>query len=163
MNILLDLQYADDLDDKELTTVPSQQQIAASLNTALSILKEKNIVSDNTVEISVRIVSKDESQILNTTYRDKSKPTNVLSFGSEIPDYIESDHIGDLVICAKVVEQEALEQNKKLIHHWTHMLIHGLLHLLGFDHIDPIDAEAMEGLEVIILNQLGIDDPYTTV
>lgn len=162
MDILIDLQYAEDLSDEVLSSVPEHQQMLTWINAALAQLRQDEKFGD-TIEISIRIVSEDESQQLNSVYRNKHYPTNVLSFVNELPDYIESFHIGDLVVCAKVVETEAKEQNKGLHHHWAHMLIHGLLHLLGFDHIDQTDAEEMESIEVIILNQLGIDDPYTTV
>ncbi|MEE4244633.1 MAG: rRNA maturation RNase YbeY, partial [Kangiellaceae bacterium] len=96
----------------------------------------------------------------NSQYRQKDKPTNVLSFAADIPNYIESDLLGDLAICAVVVEQEALVQNKKLSDHWAHLTVHGCLHLLGYDHIEDSDAEKMEALEVTALRKLGIDDPY---
>ncbi len=145
-----------------MSLVPGHQQMVAWIQVALETIHSKESLKDS-VEISVRIVSEDESQLLNSTYRNKDKPTNVLSFATDLPDYIDSIHIGDLVVCAKVVAIEAKEQNKSLSHHWAHMLIHGLLHLLGFDHIDKIDADEMESLEVVILNQLGIDDPYARV
>jgi probable rRNA maturation factor len=84
----------------------------------------------------------------------------VLSFPSEVPDFVESDHLGDLAICAAVVAREAAEQGKAINDHWAHMTIHGVLHLLGFDHIEIAEAKAMEGLERRILSDLGIADPY---
>ncbi|WP_271273214.1 rRNA maturation RNase YbeY [Aliamphritea hakodatensis] len=114
----------------------------------------------DTAELSVRIVDEAESQQLNNDYRGKDKPTNVLSFPFEVPEGIELDLLGDLVICAPVVSREADEQNKPLMHHWAHMVIHGCLHLLGFDHINDADAEEMEALEVKLLSQLDISNPY---
>lgn len=111
-------------------------------------------------EICVKIIDYGESQYLNHTYRDKDKPTNVLSFPSEIPDFVDSDHLGDLAICAPIVEQEAKEQNKPLMHHWAHMAIHGVLHLLGYDHIEEEDAVAMESLEIKLLAEFSIENPY---
>lgn len=111
-------------------------------------------------EICIKIVDEIESQDLNHTYRNKDKPTNVLSFSADLPDFVESDYLGDLAICASVVEQEAMEQNKILTHHWAHMSIHGMLHLLGYDHIEDEEAEEMEALETEILSGLGIADPY---
>ncbi|WP_448552497.1 rRNA maturation RNase YbeY [Thalassotalea montiporae] len=111
-------------------------------------------------ELTIRLVDAAESQSLNHTYRDKDKPTNVLSFPFEVPEGIEMDLLGDLVICAQVVENEAKEQNKTRAAHWAHMTIHGCLHLLGFDHISDDEAEEMEALEIDILKNLGFNNPY---
>ena len=111
-------------------------------------------------ELTIRIVDVEESQSLNHTYRDKNKPTNVLSFPFEVPEGIEMDLLGDLIICADVVATEANEQDKTLSAHWAHMTIHGCLHLLGFDHIDDDEAEEMESLEIDILKKLGFNNPY---
>ena len=115
---------------------------------------------DALTEMSIRIVNENESQQLNHTYRHKNKPTNVLSFPFENPPGIELPLIGDLVICAQVVRREAEQQNKAEIAHWAHMVVHGCLHLLGYDHIEDEEAERMENLERRILSQLGFDDPY---
>jgi len=112
-------------------------------------------------EVTIRIVEEDEGKALNQTYRQKNYATNVLSFPFDAPEGIEMDFLGDIVICAEVVNREAQEQNKPRESHWAHMVVHGVLHLLGFDHIEEIDAEQMEALEVDVLNKLGIDDPYT--
>lgn len=115
-------------------------------------------------ELTIRIVDVEESQTLNHQYRDKDKPTNVLSFPFEAPENLpDFPLIGDLVICASVVEQEAQEQGKPLKNHWAHMVIHGILHLLGYDHIDDEEAEEMESLETDILSQLEIPDPYQEI
>ncbi|MDM7861207.1 rRNA maturation RNase YbeY [Alteromonas sp. ASW11-36] len=111
-------------------------------------------------ELTIRLVNSDESQQLNAQYRGKDKPTNVLSFPFECPPEVDIPLLGDLVICADVVEREATEQNKPLNHHYAHLTIHGVLHLLGFDHIDPEQAVEMESLETRLLAKLGIDDPY---
>ncbi len=121
---------------------------------------EHALVTDNDIEMTVRIVGTEESQSLNAQYRGKDKPTNVLSFPFEAPAQIELNLLGDLVICAPVVEQEALEQNKPLRAHWAHMVVHGTLHLQGYDHIKDTEAEQMENLEIRILQQLGFDNPY---
>ena len=97
---------------------------------------------------------------LNLTYRGKDKPTNVLSFPFEAPPGIEMPLLGDLIICRQVVEQEASEQGKPLEAHWAHMVVHGSLHLLGYDHIEDDEAEEMEGLETEIMLALGYEDPY---
>lgn len=111
-------------------------------------------------ELVVRIVGREESRQLNREYRGKDKPTNVLSFPFEAPAVVESDLLGDLVICAPVVTEEALAQDRPPQAHWAHLLVHGVLHLLGFDHINEQEAEVMEGLEVEILESLGFPDPY---
>jgi probable rRNA maturation factor len=111
-------------------------------------------------EVCIRIVTDEESRELNHTWRGKDSSTNVLSFPFEAPPGVPTDLIGDLAICADVVAREAQEQNKPLLHHWAHMVIHGLLHLIGFDHINDIDAEEMEALEINLLAQLGISNPY---
>ncbi|HSG04481.1 MAG TPA: rRNA maturation RNase YbeY [Marinobacterium sp.] len=111
-------------------------------------------------ELCIRIVTSEESQQLNRDYRGKDKPTNVLSFPFEAPPGLPINILGDLAICADVVAKEALEQNKQLAHHWAHMVIHGTLHLLGFDHINDQDAEIMEAMERELLARLDIPDPY---
>ena len=111
-------------------------------------------------EVCICIVSPEESQQLNNDYRGKDKPTNVLSFPFEAPPEIPVSLLGDLAICADVVASEAQEQGKPLRNHWAHMTIHGVLHLIGYDHIKDADAEAMEALEVEILASLDIPNPY---
>jgi len=116
-------------------------------------------------EVVVRLVDEAESAELNETYRQKNGPTNVLSFPFEKPeglpeDALSSDTLGDLVICAPVVLKEAAEQGKKVTEHWAHMVIHGCLHLQGYDHINNDDAQVMELLEIQLLNNIGISNPY---
>lgn len=151
----LDLQLA-----YEGQNIPSEAQFQLWAKTALSAFKEQ-------AELSIRIVDNAESQELNREYRGKDKPTNVLSFPFEIPEelaHLDADEIGyligDLIICAPVVEQEAQQQNKQPMHHWAHMVVHGCLHLLGYDHINDDEAEIMENLERDILSKLEISDPY---
>lgn len=116
------------------------------------------------VNVGIRIVDEIESAQLNRDYRDKDYATNVLSFASELPEVVlrELDEIplGDLAICAPVVEREAAEQNKTLSTHWAHMVVHGVLHLNGFDHENDEEADQMEALETRILAALNIADPY---
>ena len=112
------------------------------------------------VEMTVRIVDEAESHALNLNYRGKDRPTNVLSFPFECPDEVELPLLGDLVICRQVVEREAQEQDKPVIAHWAHMVVHGSLHLLGYDHIEDDEAEEMESLETQIMTGLGFADPY---
>lgn len=111
-------------------------------------------------ELTIRIVNATESQQLNGDYRDKDKPTNVLSFPFDAPADVSNHYLGDLVICASVVATEAVEQDKPLNQHWAHMVVHGVLHLLGYDHIKNAEAETMEALERTILASLNIPDPY---
>ncbi|WP_299259875.1 rRNA maturation RNase YbeY [uncultured Kushneria sp.] len=111
-------------------------------------------------EMTVRFASEEESQSLNHDYRGRDKSTNVLSFPFEAPPEIPLPLLGDLVVSPHVVEREALEQHKRVEDHFAHMIVHGTLHLLGLDHIDDDEAEAMEQLERDILSTLGISDPY---
>ncbi len=115
------------------------------------------------LEVSVRVVDTAEMQALNRQYRDRDRPTNVLSFPAGplagMPDN-ETGPLGDIVVCAAVVASEAAEQQKPLAEHWAHMLVHGTLHLLGYDHEDDGEAEDMEALEIRILESSGISNPY---
>ena len=133
--------------------VPTEQQIQAWAESALSSV-------DEDCELSIRLVEEDESAELNETYRAKVGPTNVLSFPFEAPVELSPRLLGDLVICSSVVEREALAQGKHIDDHWAHMVIHGCLHLLGYDHIADDEAEIMESLERDILKSLSIEDPY---
>ena len=111
-------------------------------------------------ELSIRIVDTDEGRTLNREYRGKDYATNVLSFAVELPPGVALPLIGDLAICAPVVAREAAEQGKPARDHWAHMTVHGVLHLLGYDHMEEAEAEAMEALETRILAGLGIANPY---
>ena len=111
-------------------------------------------------ELTIRFVDDDESQALNFQFRGKDKPTNVLSFPFECPPDIPVNLLGDLVVCVPVIHREAAEQKKNVEHHYAHMIVHGILHLLGFDHQNDEEAEEMETREIHILSQLEIDDPY---
>ena len=114
----------------------------------------------DTPELSLRISDTPEMTQLNQRFRDRSGPTNVLSFPAELPDDIECALLGDIVICAPLVQKEAREQGKTNQCHWAHLTIHGVLHLLGYDHQDDDTAQVMENLEIQILEQLGFPDPY---
>ncbi|WP_166422853.1 rRNA maturation RNase YbeY [Paraglaciecola sp. 20A4] len=149
MRALLDLQIASTAPDLPLA-VDVQSWLEA-------VFVHQNIPEN---EVTVRIVDVPESQALNLAYRGKDKPTNVLSFPFEAPAGISMNLLGDLIVCSSVVAQEANDQNKALHHHWAHMIVHGTLHLLGFDHIKDDEAQQMEELEVAILKQFSIDDPY---
>jgi len=111
-------------------------------------------------ELAVRLVDEPEGRELNATYRGRDYATNVLSFPADLPAGVDLPVLGDLVICAPVVEREAAEQGKALDAHWAHMIVHGVLHLLGYDHIEDDQAEVMETEEREILAGLGYPDPY---
>jgi len=113
--------------------------------------------------ICIRVVGAAASRRLNGAYRGKDKPTNVLSFPASDIERALDGALGDLVICAPVVAAEAREQHKRLVEHWAHMVVHGVLHLHGFDHGTTRAARAMEGLEVEILRGFGYQDPYRPV
>jgi probable rRNA maturation factor len=132
---------------------PDQEHIQRWVDAALEGV-------DQDTEIVVRIVDEQESAELNEQYRHKQGPTNILSFPVEVPDGIELNLLGDLVVCAPILEKEALEQHKALADHWAHIIVHGVLHLLGYDHIDETEAELMENKEITILNKLTIKNPY---
>lgn len=126
----------------------------------------RHIDTQSDCEVGIACVDVSQSHKLNLEYRSKDKPTNVLSFPSELPDemaaVLESFPLGDLVICIPVVLQEAAEQNKVPLGHFTHMLVHGTLHLMGYDHeTSDEDAEEMEAIEIEILAKLGLANPYT--
>ncbi len=120
----------------------------------------KAAIRRSDAEIVVRVVDEPESAELNGRYRGKSGPTNVLSFPFEAPPGVETDILGDLAICAPVVETEAREQGKTLQAHWAHMVVHGVLHLQGYDHRDDDEAAIMESEEIAIMNKLGFSNPY---
>ena len=135
---------------------PDQEQIQRWVDAALEGF-------NHDTEIVVRIVDEQESAELNEQYRLKPGPTNILSFPVEVPEGIELNLLGDLVVCAPVLEKEALEQHKSLTDHWAHIIVHGVLHLLGYDHLDDVEAELMENKEITILNKLNIKNPYIQV
>lgn len=145
---LLDIQIA-----TEMTELPDSGQFQQWVDAALGDSETDN-------EIVIRVVDEEESAQLNLQYRHKSGPTNVLSFPFEAPPGMELELLGDLVVCAPVVAREAKQQQKKLLDHWAHIIVHGVLHLLGYDHIEEADAERMESLEINILQQLNIRNPY---
>jgi probable rRNA maturation factor len=141
----LSVQFASDAD-----ALPGRAQVRRWVAAAL----------EHAAEITVRIVDAEEAQALNQDYRDKAYVPNVLTFeyGEISPGVLG----GDVVICAPVVEREAREQGKPAKHHYAHMTIHGVLHLQGYDHIDPAEAEIMESREIAILKQFHIPNPYTS-
>ncbi|UNH24881.1 rRNA maturation RNase YbeY [Moellerella wisconsensis] len=148
-SVILDLQIA----SEDLTGLPDEALFQRWLDAVLPQFQPES-------EVTIRIVDDAESHQLNLAYRGKDKSTNVLSFPFEAPPEIELPLLGDLIICRQVVELEAKEQQKTAEEHWAHMVVHGCLHLLGYDHIEDEEAEEMESLETEILAQLGYSDPY---
>jgi len=146
----LDVQYVVDGD-----SLPTPHEFEHWVRLALEPM-------DGSIELVVRVVDEQEGQELNSRYRSIEKATNVLSFPFEAPPGIDSDCLGDLVICAPVVQREAQQQHKPEKHHWAHMVVHGVLHLRGYDHQLDAQAMEMEALEKQILAGLGIQDPYQT-
>ena len=145
----LDLQNA-----SQASQLPSEAQFRQWCELAL-----RQRTADS--ELTIRLVDETEGQELNRTWRHKDYPTNVLSFPADVPDeMLDIPLLGDLVICVPVVEREAQEQNKSPEAHWAHLVIHGCLHLLGYDHIEDEEAEEMETLERQLLAELGHPDPY---
>lgn len=147
MAVNLDVEY--EVEDGYL---PSPEDLQVWVDLAL----QKEIAA----QLSIRIVDEAESQALNKQYRDQDKPTNVLSFPLNMPEDIGMYMLGDLVICAPVVEREAKQQHKAIKEHWAHMVIHGMLHLQGYDHLTDNEANEMESLEIQLLQQLGYSNPY---
>ena len=134
--------------------LPSEAQFRSWCETAL-----RQRTADS--ELTIRLVDEAEGLELNHTYRQRDYATNVLSFPADVPDgMLDIPLLGDLVICVPVVEREANEQGKTREAHWAHLVIHGCLHLLGYDHIEDAEAEEMEALERQLLAELGHPDPY---
>lgn len=138
-------------------SVPAEAEIATLLQQVVG-----SEVASGDLELAVRIVDEQEARELNSRFRQIDKATNVLSFSADVIGLADGTRrpLGDIVICAPIVEREATEQGKNVASHWTHMLVHGALHLLGYDHQADPDATTMETLEKEILAAHGIDDPY---
>lgn len=150
MEVSLDIQ-------REVDALPNNKEILNWVKEVLTTEKHGD------TELTVRFVSKEESAELNEQYRNKKGPTNVLSFPFDAPAEVEINLLGDLVICSDVVKQQAIEQSKQELAHWAHMIVHGTLHLLGYDHLTDVEANEMETKEITILSQLGYSDPYREI
>lgn len=151
----VEVQIASDTGD-----LPDEEQLRSWATRALHAVDAS---AGKDFEISIRLVDEDESRELNGRYRMQDKATNVLSFPFEDFDGLPEDIVrplGDIVVCAPVVAKEASQQKKALLDHWAHMVIHGTLHLLGYDHQDETQANTMESLEIDILRGFGIENPY---
>jgi probable rRNA maturation factor len=146
MTIDLDVQFVSKNSD-----IPKEAEFQYWVNAVPSVEK---------TSACLRIVDEPEAKSLNKEYRHIDKATNVLSFPAELPLQLNIKFLGDIVICASVVGREAQEQGKQLSEHWAHLLVHGILHLQGYDHQDDADADEMESLEIGILQKLNITNPY---
>ena len=145
------------INDEDFPIISEQK-----LQQCFSLVSEYLKISDTSV--NVNIVSNSEIQEVNNQYRNKDKPTNIISFPFEkpegLPDDVMNDFLGDIIIAPDVLKSEALEQNKSLENHWCHIFIHGLLHLSGYDHQTDNEAEIMENIEINILSKMNITNPY---
>lgn len=148
MTLEVDVQIACDEDD-----LPCRADIRTWARAAVGNLREN-------AELAIRIVDEAESARLNSSYRNKDGATNVLSFPVDPPAGVDIPLLGDIVICARVVRREANEQSKSVSSHWAHMVVHGALHLLGFNHEQEREAQEMEAMETRILARIGFDNPY---
>ena len=150
MNINLDVQ-------REVDALPKDEDLLKWVTETLVFEKHGD------TELTIRFVDEKESAELNEQYRHKSGSTNVLSFPFETPAEVELNLLGDLVVCMDVVKRQAVEQKKDELAHWAHMVVHGTLHLLGYDHLIDAEANIMEDKEIQILSQLGYTDPYREI
>ncbi|PID33919.1 MAG: rRNA maturation RNase YbeY [Thiotrichales bacterium] len=152
------------------SSLPSEEDLKTWSTAALqanSFKQKKGPVSGG-VTLVVRVVDDKEGAELNQAYRQKLGTTNILSFPYELPEELlaipeiqnQPVHLGDLVVCESVVTKEAKAQHKTVQQHWAHLIVHGVLHLQGYDHIDDDEAEQMEALEIVILDKLGFENPY---
>lgn len=139
----------------DASLVPSEESLRRWISAALPPVSRG-------FEVSLRLVDEEEIRMLNSTYRHKDYATNVLSFPADLPEELALPLLGDIVVCAHVVGREAQEQGKTWEAHWAHMLVHGTLHLLGYDHVEDEEALEMESLETRIITGLGFNPPYET-
>jgi len=150
MNINLDVQ-------READALPKDNELLTWLKNTLEFEQHGD------AELTIRFVDEKESADLNEQYRHKKGATNILSFPFDAPAEVELNLLGDLIICSDVVRKEAKEQKKEELAHWAHMVVHGTLHLLGYDHLSDEQASIMEIKEIKILSQLGYTDPYREI
>ncbi len=153
----------------EFESIPKKDELQRWVEAAI---QGKN--STPKLSIVLRFVNREESKTLNHAYRHKRYATNVLSFPFDEPEFttdmadlnealaqhLQQQHLGDIVLCEQIVQKEAREQHKTLKQHWAHLIVHGVLHLQGYDHQQAEEAELMESLEIKILQGLGFDNPY---
>lgn len=142
--------------------IPSEEDFGRWVSAALK--HAEGATNEEQQSLCIRVVDEEEISALNQTYRNKEGSTNVLSFPQDLPDFVaeatQEKALGDIVLCAPVVARQAQEQDKEMIAHWAHLTVHGVLHLLDYDHENQEEAEAMESIEIAILHQLGFANPY---
>lgn len=158
----------------EYKSIPNDDELYTWVKAAIQN-QNINSIPDHNLSIVIRFVNIEEGKTLNQAYRYKKYATNVLSFPFEEPEFtsdiselneviskhLQQQHLGDIVLCENIVQKEAVEQNKTLKQHWAHLIVHGVLHLQGYDHLNDKDANLMESLEISILKSLGFDNPYS--
>jgi len=149
MAVIIELSIADGVNEAILPSEEKLQQWA-----------QASYSDGDEVVVSLQVVGSDEMQVLNKEYRAKDMPTNVLSFPMELPDEVGINILGDLALCDEVIEAEAKDQSKTSEAHWAHMMVHGMLHLQGYDHIEDDEAELMEAKEIEIMKNLDFENPY---
>jgi len=149
MAVIIELSVSDDVNKEKLPSEESFQYWA-----------QASYSGDDEVVASLQIVDSDEMQNLNKNYRGKDEPTNVLSFPMELPEEVGINILGDLALCDEVIETEAKQQAKTSEAHWAHMIVHGMLHLQAYDHVEDDEAEVMEAKEIEIMKILGFENPY---
>ena len=137
----------------KIKSLPNKRQFSSWVKQALPSNKKNH-------ELVIRIVDTKEITELNKKYRKKNRPTNIISFPFDLPLGVKNNFLGDLVICAPLVKQEAKLQHKTITAHFAHLVIHGVLHLLGYDHKKNNDSKKMEALEIKHLKKLGFENPY---
>ncbi len=150
MNFFLDFKKA--CSDPSPTAEEFEQWILSTVN-AVKHSPEK-------IEVNIKLVSESEMSFLNSTFRGKNGPTNVLAFTTDLPIEVEPSLLGDIAICAPLVRKEAAEQSKCENSHWAHLTIHGTLHLMGYDHKNESQSLEMENIESLVLAKFGIANPY---
>jgi len=158
----------------EYKSIPNNDELYTWVEAAIQS-HSLSPTSGHNLSIVIRFVNIEEGKTLNQAYRYKKYATNVLSFPFEEPEFttdiaelnevlskhLQQQHLGDIVLCENIVQKEAVEQNKTLKQHWAHLIVHGVLHLQGYDHLNDEDANLMESLEISILKSLGFGNPYT--
>ena len=144
--------------DTTVQSIPTKKQFQTWVNQAVNVISDK--ISADCNDIHINIIDKKESARLNKSFRQKKGPTNILSFTYPVVAGLKQTSLGDLAICADIVSSEAIAQQKSEEAHWAHLIVHGVLHLSGYDHQNDDDALVMESLEIKILKKLGFKNPY---
>jgi probable rRNA maturation factor len=160
MSLALDVTISDELQSESATSTDSDLSALVPELTLLQVWADAAYLNTESAIASVLVTTMAEIQALNKQYRYMDKATNVLSFPMQSPEEIDIILLGDIVLCAGIIKQEASQQSKSEESHWAHMVVHSVLHLQGYDHENDDDAEVMEKLEIKILQQLGFKNPY---